>query len=140
MPENWDDDFVFQPGPSTPAKRAQHVENWDNDFDDPDSPKGTLPRRARNPLDVDIDTDDDDDDAQIGFADNDEEKTVTARSRKTALARYKPDTPPPVPSLPPILPPLVSTTTTSVHAQPFPRSPTISVFTHPDSIPYGSSS
>ncbi|KAI0058156.1 hypothetical protein BV25DRAFT_1296420 [Artomyces pyxidatus] len=124
-----------EPGPSSPPKHAlPEAENWDDDFEDKaDSP--VRPRHQRTPsklLRVSQEPENWDDDFEVakgmtwessdeedglGFADQEEDKTVTARSRKAAIAKYTP--PPPVPPLP------------SALNEPFPRSPTMSVFSIP---------
>ena len=117
-PENWDDDFEDKNSPARqPLSRSHHKspklpdipepENWDDDLD---ANKFVSPRRDHN-----WDSSDDDD----GI--DEEDKTVTARPRKGALAKH---TPPPVPPLPL---PLESVGET------FPGSPTLSVFSIPTS-------
>lgn len=155
--ENWDDDFVFnqaststneiQPRVSasssdwdleppqprqlqewaekTPTKRPE--ENWDDDYED--SPRGgkieedrsSSPKRTRH----DAYPEDSSDEEEFGFAmGKDEDRTVTARSRRRPTAKL-PSPPPPVPALPQSL---MGTT-----IEPFPRSPTASVFSVPTS-------
>ncbi|KAF5390239.1 hypothetical protein D9757_002951 [Collybiopsis confluens] len=146
--ENWDDDFEFQPTtyeqhprisaatsqlsedwdaepPSGPSRNilewveqppSTQSDNWDNDFQEKSgSPVRTfLPRDDRENWDEDFDADDDDDD--------EEDRTVTARSRRSALAKLAYSPPPPVPPIPFLQ-----------AEQPFPRSPTASVFSVPTS-------
>ncbi|KAJ8503509.1 hypothetical protein ONZ45_g10792 [Pleurotus djamor] len=142
--ENWDDDFELDSNsparkstprkpPITPSRMVQHpldagprrktprkrptrppnapmTENWDDDFELEDS---------------------DDEDAEFGFHGEEEDRTVTARSRRGGLARM-PSPPPPVPPLPNLsLNTLNSNYHTSNIEQPFPRSPTTSVFSVP---------
>lgn len=142
-------------GPSTPSKRP-HVdtENWDEDFqDNTDSPlrqqgHESSPRsRRRRPTgseheNWDDDFEDDkqaspsksarwdsssDEDVGLGFADREEDKTVTSRTRRSmltsSLANESP--PPPVPPIP------QSFMDSRLDPRPFPRSPTASVFSVP---------
>lgn len=132
--ENWDDDF--EDGSELPVKRNLHnhslrtrhsyhtpprpkphpdPENWDDDFetDKADTP---ITKRTRQ----DAYPDSSDDDGDFGFTDKEEDRTVTARSRSQLMLRQSP--PPPVPALPQsLLSPI----------EPFPRSPTVSVFSIP---------
>ncbi|KAI0047085.1 hypothetical protein FA95DRAFT_1559429 [Auriscalpium vulgare] len=141
--ENWDDDFEeaenkgggtgtpVRPSrgrpPRTPSKRNQIVqqetENWDADFEE-----------AENKV-VGVETaawDSSDDEDGLGFADHEDDKTVTARSRRAAVVKHAHHTPPPP------VPPLPASVT-----EPFPRSPTMSVFSIPsasgrESVTYSS--
>ncbi|GJE90477.1 hypothetical protein PsYK624_066140 [Phanerochaete sordida] len=140
-----------EPGPSTPSKRANAVEaeNWDDDFQDsPEhSPRArTSPkaRRRRAAESWDDDFDDkqpspskrsarwdssDEDEGEFGFADREEDRTVTSRFRRGAFASGLPNDSPPPP-----VPPIPSSFTDSLlDPQPFPRSPTASVFSVPAS-------
>jgi hypothetical protein len=147
--ENWDDDFEDQSRHSPRSQQKQatfrsrmfksHTENWDEDFEDhrQDSPR--IPRSsttrstvenwddefaATNPpvenwddeLDGAQSSDDD-----IGFGEKEEDRTVTARSRRVAPSHLTP--PPPVPFLPDGL-------NTRDHA----LSPTTSIFSLPTSV------
>ena len=147
-----------EPGPSTPPKHAiSSTENWDDDFEDKtDSPARHPPSRPHykppklpgipepENWDDDLDGnkfvspkkykyqawDSSDEEDAADFVDQEEDKTVTARSRKVALAKSSP--PPQVPPLP-LLPLPVGET--------FPGSPTTSVFSLPsgrDSATYSS--
>ncbi|KAE9408086.1 hypothetical protein BT96DRAFT_21501 [Gymnopus androsaceus JB14] len=80
------------------------------------------------------DDDDEDDDMDFNNLDKEEDRTVTARSRR-AISRVNETPPPPVPPIP-----FSFLTTTNSREQPFPRSPTASVFSVPtsgrDSVAY----
>lgn len=93
-------------------------ENWDDDFEDGKhmSPSGKSARWSSSS-----------DEDNLGFADREEDRTVTSRSRRSALSPVLPNEtpPPPVPSLPSAL---MSSTTDPA---PFPRSPAASVFSVP---------
>lgn len=128
-----------EPGPSTPPRHTiPHTENWDDDFEDKsNSPARLLPSRFHHKSprlpdipepenwDDDLDGnkfvsprkdhawDSSDDDDGI----DEEDKTVTARSRRGPLGKHF--SPPPVPPLPIPLEPVRET---------FPGSPTLSVF------------
>ncbi|KAH9049758.1 hypothetical protein EDB83DRAFT_2400322 [Lactarius deliciosus] len=144
-----------EPGPSTPPKHSiAQTENWDDDFEDKtDSPaRQPASRHHKRPnlpeipepenWDDDIDAgkfvspkkdpawDSSDEEDGPDFADQEEDKTVTAHPRKLALSKSSP--PPPLPQLPlsPVPP-----------GEAFPRSPTMSVFSVPsgrDSATYSS--
>ncbi|PFH46288.1 hypothetical protein AMATHDRAFT_51142 [Amanita thiersii Skay4041] len=113
---------------------------------------GDLARNHASPL-----SDGDEEDDEFGFADKDDDRTVTARSRHPGFTRLNSLTnhplndlpPPPVPSIPPSLLPQPRVNTLNLDAviigtsQPFPRSPASSVFSLPttvatESIYYGS--
>ncbi|KAI0247749.1 hypothetical protein BJV78DRAFT_896701 [Lactifluus subvellereus] len=144
-----------EPGPSTPPKHAvAPTENWDDDFEDKtDSPARHPPSRPHHKApklpgipepenwDDDLDSnkfvsprkyqawDSSDEEDAADFVDQEEDKTVTARSRKVALAKSSPPQLPPLPLLP-----------LSV-GEAFPGSPTTSVFSLPsgrDSATYSS--
>ncbi|KAG6909511.1 hypothetical protein DXG01_017068 [Tephrocybe rancida] len=143
----------IEPGPSTPRRTNNHAENWDDDFEDSPtrkafpSPPGkdkTSPSRLRRkqPQQPRPESWDDEfeaeqaarashSDEELGsYADRDEEdRTVTARSRR-APAQFS-SSPPPVPALP--LPFLLPNSATG--PSPFPRSPTSSVFSVPTARP-----
>ena len=132
-----------EPGPSTPPKHAvAHTENWDDDFEDKsNSPARQRPPRShhRSPKlpeipepenwDDELDGnrfvspnkdqawDSSDDEDGLDFADQQEDKTVTARPRRSPLGKFPPS--PPVPPLPRSLESVGET---------FPGSPTMSVF------------
>ncbi|KAG2136566.1 uncharacterized protein EDB93DRAFT_774828 [Suillus bovinus] len=132
--ENWDDDFEDRT--EFPAKRHPHAyslkirhsyhtpprlksasdpENWDDDFetDKADTPMTKRTRQEAYP-------DSSDDEAEFGFTDKEEDRTITACSRPQLKLRQSP--PPPVPAFPlSLLSPV----------EPFPRSPTVSVFSIP---------
>ena len=137
--EDWDQELrpgtTSHAGPSklthTERKMSLENENWDADFID-DKPEqhqrsdwASDAAHQRNPSDEDhatynTDEDDEDDDIDLGFADKEEDRTVTARSRRAALSRLNSSPPPPVPPIPFL-----------VSERPFPRSPTASVFSVP---------
>ena len=134
-----------EPGPSTPPRHTvAHTENWDDDFEDkansparqpPTRPHHRSPRLPEIPepenWDDDLDGnkfvspkkdqawDSSDDEDGLDFADQ-EDKTVTARPRRSPLGKFSP--PPPIPPFPH---PLESVGET------FPGSPTMSVFSIP---------
>ena len=88
--EIWDDDFEFQVEKrkmSTTTTKSEATENWDDDFEDSrQSPKKIIQRRREESWDEDDDDDDDDEKSEFGlFAE--EDRTVTAKSRRAALAR-----------------------------------------------------
>ncbi|KAI9435038.1 hypothetical protein H4582DRAFT_2059614 [Lactarius indigo] len=145
-----------EPGPSTPPKHSiAQTENWDDDFEDKtDSPArqpASRPHHKRPKLpeipepenwDDDIDAgkfvspkkdptwDSSDEEDGPDFADQEEDKTVTAHPRKVALSKSSP--PPPLPQLP-LFP--------ASQGETFPGSPTMSVFSVPsgrDSATYSS--
>ncbi|KAH9940223.1 uncharacterized protein BXZ73DRAFT_99214 [Epithele typhae] len=133
-----------EPGPSTPLRRLQHTENWDDDFQDADSPgpsrRGTRPPPATrvngsgSPIENWDDEFEDksdkgpsprkrtprkrqswsDEEEDYGFADREDDRTVTSR-RVAGVPFILSSDVPPVPPLP----------------SPFPRSPTASVFSVP---------
>lgn len=120
--ENWDDDF--RDNSDSPVRRrsnaqVEEVENWDDDFEEAragDSPKGSRFHRHRASWGSS-----DEEDDEYGFADREEDRTVTPRTRTNPLN---------VPAnihLPPV-PPLPSS---------FPRSPAASVFSVPASTAGG---
>ncbi|KAF8815638.1 hypothetical protein BYT27DRAFT_6666426 [Phlegmacium glaucopus] len=112
--ENWDDDFEFQverrkiSTATTATTATSATENWDDDFEDSrQSPqKKIIQRHVEESWD---DEDEEDDSAEFGFF-AEEDRTVTAKSRRAALARLS--TPLPLP----------------------PRSPNSSVFSVPTTI------
>ena len=108
--ENWDDDFEFQVEKrkmSTATAKSEATENWDDDFEDSrQSPKKIVQRHREESWDED--DEDDDENSEFGlFAE--EDRTVTVKSRRTALAKLS----------------------APGH---FPQSPTSSVFSVPTSI------
>ncbi|KAL6301929.1 hypothetical protein BKA93DRAFT_737846 [Sparassis latifolia] len=112
--ENWDDDF--RDNTDSPVRRlshqrqdAQEAENWDADFEE--DRHGQSPPRKGSRQDTWASSDEEDD---YRFADREEDRTVTSRTRGAPLT---------IPDIPPV-PPLPS---------PFPRSPTVSVFSVPPS-------
>ena len=120
-PENWDDDFDDPMDPSSSTSPSKH----DND----DTPVMKRTRREAY-----ADTSDEEDDVDLGFSeDKEEDKTVTARSRTAPMLRGSSSnshslssshqSPPPVPALPYAL--------SASPIGPFPRSPTVSVFSIP---------
>lgn len=98
---------------STATAKTEATENWDDDFEDSrQSPKKVVVQQRHR--EESWDDEDDDESAEFGlFAE--EDRTVTAKSRRAALARLT--TP-----LPPLNP------------APHPRSPTSSVFSVPTTI------
>ncbi|KAG9312476.1 hypothetical protein JVU11DRAFT_6862 [Chiua virens] len=124
-------------------KPLTEPENWDDDFDDPLDPSSfTSPSKTDNdntPMTKrtrrEAYADSSDEDLDFGFSeDKEEDKTVTARSRTAPMLRpgsshshsrtsshYS--SPPPAPALPLALSPYP--------IGPFPRSPTVSVFSIP---------
>ncbi|TBU21964.1 hypothetical protein BD311DRAFT_869658 [Dichomitus squalens] len=133
--ENWDDDFqdTDSPRPSVrPVAQSQvpsngstsrdaggsasPVENWDEDFDD-NARSGASPRRRTPRKRGSWGSSDEE---EYGFADREDDRTVTTRSRGVPF-HIPTDIPPPVPPLP----------------SPFPRSPTASVFSVPVSSTTG---
>ncbi|KAF8129752.1 hypothetical protein EV363DRAFT_1336289 [Boletus edulis] len=125
--------------PPRPKPRAE-PENWDDDFDDPMDPSSSTspskndddntPVMKRTRREAYADSSDEEDDVDFGFSeDKEEDKTVTARSRTAPMARggssnaISLQSPPPVPALPLALSPSP--------VEPFPRSPTVSVFSIP---------
>jgi hypothetical protein len=146
LTENWDDDFEDRTDsparksaashPLDNARRSRHLtpsrvrrhappvqdqESWDDEFeaekphDGVDHSPGKRARRGAC-------SDSSDEEGEFGFADKEEDRTVTARShpRHAILARMTP--PPPVPTLPSFL---------AMTSEPFPRSPVESVFSIP---------
>jgi len=133
--ENWDDDFEDRT--DFPTKRHPHAyslktrhsyhtpprlksasdpENWDDDFETDKVDTTPMTKRTRQ----EAYPDSSDDEAELGFTDKEEDRTVTARNRPQLKLRQSP--PPPVPALPlSLLSPV----------EPFPRSPTVSVFSIP---------
>ncbi|KAL4064673.1 hypothetical protein V8B97DRAFT_2111834 [Scleroderma yunnanense] len=125
--ENWDDDFEdktdspmqrhpnsLRPYLMTSRPRPpEEPENWDDDFENTD--KNVTPMFKRTRQDDYVDSSDD----EFTFGDKEEDRTVTTRSRSLML-RHSP--PPPVPALP-----------QGLHStiEPFPGSPTVSVFSIP---------
>lgn len=149
--------LVFQNHHHSPALRTRHSyhtpprpkhstepENWDDDFGDPMDPTtSTSPSKTDNentPVtkrprrEAYADTSDEDE-VDFGFSeDKEEDKTVTAHSRTAPILRpgssnshlhssSHHSSPPPVPALPHALSPSP--------IEPFPRSPTVSVFSIP---------
>lgn len=131
--ENWDDDFEDKMDsptqrqstsqktrhsyhtPSRPKAPADH-ENWDEEFEYAEKNNTPISKRSRQDAYVDSS----DDEGEFGFGDKEEDRTVTTRSR--SFVRRQSPPPPPVPALPQGLHNTV---------EPFPRSPSISVFSIP---------
>ncbi|KAF9455212.1 hypothetical protein BDZ94DRAFT_1327687 [Collybia nuda] len=150
--ENWDDDFedspvrsqttspgkAFPPPPQakSPSKHTKRKgarpESWDDEFGGPAANKNTAGLGLASP-------ESSDDEMEMGYArgdrDGEDDRTVTARSRRAALSQLTSSThktpPPPMPALP--LPFLDG-------IQAFPRSPTASVFSIPTQRPPSSTS
>ncbi|RPD53839.1 hypothetical protein L226DRAFT_540322 [Lentinus tigrinus ALCF2SS1-7] len=133
--ENWDDDFQDTESPRPSARRgsfaqAQNggarvnggssspVENWDDEFEDGTTRNGSSPRKRTPRKRPSWPSSDEED--EFGFADREDDRTVTTRSRGVPF-NLPTDIPPPVPPLP----------------SPFPRSPTASVFSVPVSSTTG---
>ena len=71
---------------STATAKSEATENWDDDFEDSrQSPKKIIQRHREESWDDEDDDEDDDENSELGFAE--EDRTVTARSRRAALAR-----------------------------------------------------
>ena len=134
--ENWDDDFQDADSPGPSVRRAAQpqapsnstlsrdqggsaspVENWDEDFED-NARSGASPRRKTPRKRGSWGSSDEEE--EYGFADREDDRTVTTRSRGVPF-HIPTDIPPPVPPLP----------------SPFPRSPTASVFSVPVSSTTG---
>ncbi|KAI6102289.1 hypothetical protein EDD17DRAFT_1477776 [Pisolithus thermaeus] len=127
--ENWDDDFEDKTDspaqrqstsrkmrtPSRPTAPADN-DNWDDDFEYAEKNNTPMSKRFRQDTYVDSS----DDEGEFGFGDKEEDRTVTTRSR--SLLHRKSSPPPPVPALPQGLHNTV---------EPFPRSPSVSVFSIP---------
>jgi hypothetical protein len=161
--ENWDDDFMdshssagklsFPPPPSRKLGGRSRLgqlqanprpESWDDELAGVSpshsraSPSSS--RRPRYTSTYSSSSEDEegahDPDYRLGEKDE-EDQTVTARSRRAALSKLTSTPPPPVPSLPLslpfLLPPPTSTASPNDTAdpQPFPCSPTSSVFSIP---------
>ena len=103
---------------STAAVKSEATENWDDDFEDSrQSPKKIIQRRREE--DWDDENDDDDEKIEFGlFAE--EDHTVTAKSRRAALARLS--TPGHLPDSPTSLvfsvPATIHTYSSTVHLRP----------------------
>ncbi|RDB27691.1 hypothetical protein Hypma_003251 [Hypsizygus marmoreus] len=121
-PESWDEEFDTAPShasspASSPGKRPRYTSAYSSSEDE-----GAMEHEH-------------DDELDFGFHERDEEdRTVTARSRRAALSRLSTGPshstpPPPVPALP--LPFLLNPSTSTAQPHPFPRSPTSSVFSVP---------
>ncbi|KAF8731059.1 hypothetical protein AX14_005263 [Amanita brunnescens Koide BX004] len=161
--ENWDDDFEDKSDTpvrrtrgdqSSPTKEIirNHrsmlpLSNNENDFKSlalgrnrASSSASTRYARSKNTFSGDFSQHtalasdvDEEDDEELGFADKDEDRTVTGRLRRPGLGRLNSMTnhpldnspPPPVPSLP---------THLNSSPKPFPRSPSSSVFSLPTTI------
>ena len=158
--EDWDvDDCPSHiPHPSTTTSQTilhQHVEhqteNWDDDFEDSrNSPKKVVdksPKRRREESwddDTNLGEETEDDSAEFGFTEMEEDRTVTAKSRRAALKRLSfpsnlspPPMPPPLPTnfLPNLSQQPAQVGPYRAFQQPFPpRSPTSSLFSIPTTI------
>lgn len=134
--ENWDDDFVDKVDSPVRAshRRSMSVplsqeENWDEDFE---MGVDASPSSKRSRGDASWDSSDDE---ELGFGRDEDDRTVTQKSRPRPLAALNTDIPP-VPPLPPYLPTIPSGALPSDPA-PFPRSPTLSVFSIPTTVSGG---
>lgn len=129
--ESWDDEFALNDTPAKQATSSTPGKSRRTPVRHPDY-NSTPSSSAHHHHDL-SDDDEDDDDPDFGVASAEEDRTVTARSRRAP----QPHTPPPpVPSVPFSLTPLTATTSTSTNPHlttPFPRSPTASVFSVPTS-------
>jgi serine/arginine repetitive matrix protein 2 len=149
--EDWDadQDPANVPHPILHQHVEHQTDNWDDDFEDGrDSPKkivNTSPRRRREESwDDDMDLgEESEDSAEFGFAEKEDDRTVTAKSRRAALKRLSspsnsaPPMPPPLPAdfLPNIYQQRAQGGPYRTFQQPFPaRSPTTSVFSVPTTI------
>ncbi|KAF5379496.1 hypothetical protein D9615_006616 [Tricholomella constricta] len=122
------------PGPQDFTTRARRVQQHQRNDNCNGVASTTLPSRPSRSSGGSSSSEDEGPphDLDFGYVDRDQEdRTVTARSRRAALSRLSPDStpPPPVTALP--LPFLLPTTNTSPSPSPFPRSPTSSVFSVP---------
>jgi serine/arginine repetitive matrix protein 2 len=137
--EDWDLPETPETNHHPTSTTAEHTENWDDDFEvetrnnSPRKPKLSTPRRR----DVREESWDDeleleakrgDLDAEFGRRDE-EDRTVTARSRRAALSRFAPPNPSPPPPMP-----FFPSNNQHPSPEPFPRSPTASVFSVPNTI------
>jgi len=118
---------------------AEQTENWDDDFEvetrnnSPRKPKLSTPQRREESWDDELELEAKLD-SEFGRRDE-EDRTVTARSRRAALSRFasaNSSPPPPMPFFP--------TNIQHPSPEPFPRSPTASVFSVPNTIHTYSSS
>ena len=118
---------------------AEQTENWDDDFEvetrtnSPRKPKLATPQRREESWDDELELEAKLD-SEFGRRDE-EDRTVTARSRRAALSRFataNSSPPPPMPFFP--------TSVQHPSPEPFPRSPTASVFSVPNTIHTYSSS
>ncbi|RDX40290.1 hypothetical protein OH76DRAFT_1413064 [Lentinus brumalis] len=131
--ENWDDDF--QDADSPAPRKTSHanvqnggargngrssspVENWDDEFEDGTARTHASPKKRTPKKRPSWPSSDEED--EFGFADKEDDRTVTSRSRGVPF-HLSTEIPPPVPPLP----------------SPFPRSPTASVFSVPISTTTG---
>jgi hypothetical protein len=95
---------------STATAKSEATENWDDDFEDSrQSPKKIIQRRREETWDDEDDDDDDDENSEFGLF-SEEDRTVTAKSRRAVLARL------------------------SAPSHHLPHSPTSSVFSVPTTI------
>ncbi|KAF8334358.1 hypothetical protein F5887DRAFT_991430 [Amanita rubescens] len=131
---------TVEAGPSTPAKHLTLTENWDDDFED----KSDTPELSRNhhfkPSALGRHRASSSASAQYAHEEDDDlDRTVTGRLRRPVTDHpLDGSPPPPVPALPAHL-----AGGNRDHPQPFPRSPSSSVFSLPttiagDSLYYGS--
>lgn len=127
--ESWDDEFDFNGSPAKPSQSSTPGKSRRTPVRHPEYHSSSSASAIHH---QDL-SDDDDDDVDFGLAGAEEDRTVTARSRRAP----QPHTPPPpVPSIPFTLTPIIptpSTSTTTHLSAPFPRSPTASVFSVPTS-------
>ncbi|KAL1743653.1 hypothetical protein HDZ31DRAFT_40472 [Schizophyllum fasciatum] len=119
--ENWDADFEDEPmGSQEPPRFPQAL---------PDTIASSVQSSPKRPREEDYDSEDDDE-AEFGAHGEEEDRTVTARSR-----RPLPQERPPVPAIPPEMLGLKIPHLPSAYSadapQPHPRSPTASVFSVP---------
>lgn len=127
--EDWDADDGLSPPPALHQYVEPQAENWDDDFEDSRcSPRknNIVPRPRQDSWDDEIDNGaETEDSAELGFAEKEEDRTVTARSRRAALKRLSS-------SSPPLVPPTNLNEPYRNFQQPFPpRSPSSSVFSIP---------
>ncbi|KAF5349912.1 hypothetical protein D9756_009304 [Leucocoprinus leucothites] len=124
--ESWDDEFDFNSSPAKPTKSST-----------PGKSRRTPVRHSAHRSSLSPgnhpDSSDDDDEADFGGIGAEDDRTVTARSRRAPQSHTPP---PPVPTIPFTLTPVTASASTSTNTHlttPFPRSPTASVFSVPGS-------
>jgi len=147
--EDWDEKGLKTNLSPCPASSTSHLkrhvepENWDDDFEDArKSPRKTLnpsPRQRKEGnwhVEMDLEEETEDDSVDFGFAEKEEDRTVTARSRQAALQRLSISShttdPPALPTTFSLYHPLPQPSPDPSFPQSFPhRSPNSSVFSVP---------